>query len=105
MLARTFYTVKRTTESYRRRKLQATHINNQASHNCSESGRHSAPGSTGVNKMAVSVSKQTNTLEKESISKGVVKRKYLLTDEELEDIHFELVDNPLNKGYGEQMEV
>lgn len=36
----------------------------------------------------------------EDLSKTAVKRKYLLTDEDLEDVEYEMRDNPLNKSYG-----
>ena len=38
--------------------------------------------------------------KQETVSKGVAKRKYLLLDDDLEGIEFELKDNPVNKGYG-----
>lgn len=37
--------------------------------------------------------------EKETLSKAAVKRKYLLTDEDLQDLQYEMKDNPLNKSY------
>ena len=40
------------------------------------------------------------TEKQETVSKGVAKRKYLLLDDDLEGIEFELKDNPVNKGYG-----
>ena len=39
-------------------------------------------------------------LEETQLSKAAVKRKYLLTDEDLEDVDHELKDNPINKSYG-----
>jgi len=35
----------------------------------------------------------------ETLSKAAVKRKYLLTDDDLEDLEYELKDNPINKKY------
>ena len=40
------------------------------------------------------------TDKQETVSKGVAKRKYLLLDDDLDGIEFELKDNPVNKGYG-----
>lgn len=34
------------------------------------------------------------------VSKGIAKRKYLLVDNDLEGVEFELKDNPVNKSYG-----
>jgi len=36
----------------------------------------------------------------EVVSKGIAKRKYLLVDNDLEGLEFELKDNPVNKSYG-----
>ena len=41
-----------------------------------------------------------NTVQIETVSKGVAKRKYLLLDEDLEDLKYQLKDNPVNKSYG-----
>lgn len=38
--------------------------------------------------------------EKGTVSKGVAKRKYMLLDDDLKGLEFELKDNPVNKGYG-----
>jgi len=38
--------------------------------------------------------------KEEVVSKGIAKRKYLLVDNELEGLEFELKENPLNKSYG-----
>ena len=35
-----------------------------------------------------------------ALSKGVAKRKYLLQDNDLEGVRFELKDNPVNRSYG-----
>ena len=42
----------------------------------------------------------SNNADKQGVSKGVAKRKYLLLDDELERLEFELRDNPVNKSYG-----
>lgn len=42
-----------------------------------------------------------SALEKEtSVSKGLAKRKYILQEEDLQGLEFELKDNPVNKNYG-----
>lgn len=41
-----------------------------------------------------------NTVQIETVSKGVAKRKYLLLDEDLEDLKYQLKDNPVKKSYG-----
>ena len=41
-----------------------------------------------------------NTVQIETVSKGVAKRKYLQLDEDLEDLKYQLKDNPVNKSYG-----
>lgn len=41
-----------------------------------------------------------NTVQIETVSKRVAKRKYLLLDEDLEDLKYQLKDNPVNKSYG-----
>lgn len=53
-------------------------------------------------KMADS-SKQDAIIESDvqELSKTAAKRKYLLVDEDLDDLDHELKDNPLNKGYGQ----
>ena len=38
--------------------------------------------------------------DKVVVSKGIAKRKYLLVDNDLEGLEFELKDNPINKSYG-----
>lgn len=38
--------------------------------------------------------------EIETVSKGIAKRKYLLTDEDLSQLKYEEKQNPFNKGYG-----
>lgn len=42
----------------------------------------------------------SNTDQEEVVSKGIAKRKYLLIDDDLEGLEFELKDNPVNKSYG-----
>ena len=42
----------------------------------------------------------SNPDKEEAVSKGIAKRKYLLVDNDLEGLEFELKDNPLNKSYG-----
>lgn len=42
----------------------------------------------------------SNRDKEEVVSKGIAKRKYLLVDNELEGLEFELKENPLNKSYG-----
>lgn len=42
----------------------------------------------------------SNPDKEEVVSKGIAKRKYLLVDNELEGLEFELKENPLNKSYG-----
>ena len=41
-----------------------------------------------------------NKVQIETVSKGVAKRKYLLLDEDLEELKYQLKDNPVNKSYG-----
>lgn len=38
--------------------------------------------------------------KEEVVFKGIVKRKYLLVDNDLEGVEFELKDNFVNKSYG-----
>ena len=45
-------------------------------------------------------SNNTVQIETGTVSKGVAKRKYLLLDEDLEDLKYQLKDNPVNKSYG-----
>ena len=42
----------------------------------------------------------SNPDKEEVVSKGIAKRKYLLVDNDLEGLEFDLKDNPLNKSYG-----
>lgn len=42
----------------------------------------------------------SNPDKDEVVSKGIAKRKYLLVDNDLEGVEFELKDNPVNKSYG-----
>lgn len=43
----------------------------------------------------------SDALEKQtSVSKASAKRKYILQEEDLEGLEFELKDNPVNKNYG-----
>lgn len=44
----------------------------------------------------------SDALEKKqtSVSKALAKRKYILQEEDLEGLEFELKDNPVNKNYG-----
>lgn len=42
----------------------------------------------------------TTSEEDNDISKTAAKRKFLLTDEDLEVVPFKLKPNPMNKGYG-----
>lgn len=39
--------------------------------------------------------------DEQELSKASAKRKYLLVDEDLDDLDHELRDNPMNKGYGQ----
>ena len=44
----------------------------------------------------------SDALEKQtSVSKGLAKRKYILQEEDLAGLDFELKDNPVNKNFGE----
>ena len=49
--------------------------------------------------MADSSNKPEESREQE-LSKTAAKRKYLLVDEDLEDLDHKIKDNPMNKGYG-----
>lgn len=61
------------------------------------------PGGTGTHyyqSYAVVIKMADFSNKGEVVSKGIAKRKYLLVDNDLEGLEFELKDNPVNKSYG-----
>lgn len=62
-------------------------------------------GRTGIHSyqsdaVAINMADFSNAEKEEVVAKGIAKRKYLLVDNDLEGLEFELRDNPVNKSYG-----